>query len=210
MDLFDCDCRDKSLPYGFDTRWGMPMWCTHPSNPAAIHQPHTIREHPQWMHAACQTLCWLNRKYSVHSFSIACLSGNLFEPLVKQGMAEVQEQMENGKGSMADWQQSSSYVWEKKKWDIAQCSGALCNLTCVKGSGACFSKLPKLFRHTSGDIILFVSSKRRRLEARNFAVILFLFPLQHLQRLALQNKQVVILRMAFRAWKVIATFEKKA
>lgn len=38
----------------------------------------------------------------MHSFSIACLSGNLSEPLVKQGMAEVQEQMENGKGSMAD------------------------------------------------------------------------------------------------------------
>ena len=40
--------------------------------------------------------------------------------------------------------------------------------------GACFSKVPQLFGRISGDIILFVSSKRRRLEARNFAVI-FIF-----------------------------------
>ena len=33
-----------------------------------------------------------------------------------------------------------------------------------------------LFEHVSGDIILFVSSKRRRLEARNFAVILIFIP----------------------------------
>ena len=31
--------------------------------------------------------------------------------------------------------------------------------------GACFSKVPKLFGRISSDIILFVSSKRRRLEA---------------------------------------------
>ena len=37
--------------------------------------------------------------------------------------------------------------------------------------GAHFSKVPKLFERISGDIILFVSSKRRRLEDRNFAVI---------------------------------------
>ena len=38
--------------------------------------------------------------------------------------------------------------------------------------GACFSKVPKLFGRISGGLILFVSSKWRRLEARNFAVIL--------------------------------------
>ena len=38
--------------------------------------------------------------------------------------------------------------------------------------GACFSKVPKLFGRISCDIILFVSSKRRRLEARNFAFII--------------------------------------
>ena len=44
------------------------------------------------------------------------------------------------------------------------------------GPGACFSKVPKLFGRMSGDIILFVSSKRRRLEARNFAVIFTFIP----------------------------------
>ena len=42
--------------------------------------------------------------------------------------------------------------------------------------GACFSKVPKLFGSISGDIILFISSKRRRLEARNFAVIFIFIP----------------------------------
>ena len=41
-------------------------------------------------------------------------------------------------------------------------------------------------------------------------LFLFLFPLQHMKRLALQNKQVGVLRMAFRARKVIGTFEKRA
>ena len=39
-------------------------------------------------------------------------------------------------------------------------------------AGARFSKVPKLFGCISGDIILFESSKLRRFEARNFAVIL--------------------------------------
>ena len=42
--------------------------------------------------------------------------------------------------------------------------------------GACFSKVPKLFRAYFVDIIIFVSSKRRRLEARNFAVIFNFIP----------------------------------
>ena len=46
----------------------------------------------------------------------------------------------------------------------------------VVRSGARFSKVPKHFGHISGDIILFVSSKRRRLEAPNFAVILIFIP----------------------------------
>ena len=40
------------------------------------------------------------------------------------------------------------------------------------GPGARFSKVPRLFGRISGDIILFVSSKRRCTEARNFADIL--------------------------------------
>ena len=43
-----------------------------------------------------------------------------------------------------------------------------------KNQGPRFSKVPKVFGYTSGDIILFVSSNRRRLEARNFAVIFIL------------------------------------
>ena len=46
----------------------------------------------------------------------------------------------------------------------------------VNRPGACFSKVPKLFGRISGDIILFVSSERRRLEARNVAVILIYVP----------------------------------
>ena len=42
--------------------------------------------------------------------------------------------------------------------------------------GARFSKVPKLFGRISGDIILFVSSKRRYLEARSFAVVLIIIP----------------------------------
>ena len=42
--------------------------------------------------------------------------------------------------------------------------------------GAYFSKVPKVFGRISGDIILFVSSKRRRLEARNFAVLFIFIP----------------------------------
>ena len=42
--------------------------------------------------------------------------------------------------------------------------------------GVRFSKVPKLFGRISSDIVLFVSSKRRRLEARNFAVILIFIP----------------------------------
>ena len=38
---------------------------------------------------------------------------------------------------------------------------------------------------------------------------LFLFPLQNMKRPALQNKQVVSLQMAFRARKVLGTFEKQ-
>ena len=51
-----------------------------------------------------------------------------------------------------------------------------CALSGCSGSGARFSKDPTLFGRISGDIILFVSSKRRRLEAGNFAVILIFIP----------------------------------
>ena len=93
--------------------------------------------------------------------------------------------------------------WEEQTIDVQ-------NAASSGRPGACFSKVPKLFGRILGDIILFVSSKRRRLEARNFPVIFIFIPLQHMKRPALQNKQVVILRMAFRARKVLGTFDKRA
>ena len=56
------------------------------------------------------------------------------------------------------------------------------------GPGACFSKVPKLFGPISGDIILFVSSKRRRLEARNFAVILIFIPFTTYEKTSFTEK----------------------
>ena len=54
--------------------------------------------------------------------------------------------------------------------------------------GAFFSKVPKLFGRISGDIILFVSSKRRRLEARNFAVILIFIPFTTYEKTSFTEK----------------------
>ena len=58
-------------------------------------------------------------------------------------------------------------------------------------------------------MILFASSKRRRLEARNFAVVLIFIPLKHMKRPALQNKRVGVLGMALRAREVFGSFEKR-
>ena len=55
-------------------------------------------------------------------------------------------------------------------------------------SGAFFSKVPKLFGRISGDIILFVSSKRRRNEARNFAVILIFIPFTTYEKTSFTEK----------------------
>ena len=54
--------------------------------------------------------------------------------------------------------------------------------------GACFSKVPKLFGRISDDIILFVSSKRRRIEARNFAVILIFIPFPTYEKTSFTEK----------------------
>ena len=65
-------------------------------------------------------------------------------------------------------------------------------------------------RNFSGDISLFISSKWRHSETWSIAVNLISFPLQHIKRPALQNKRVGVLQMAFLAWKVFGTFEKRA
>jgi len=48
--------------------------------------------------------------------------------------------------------------------------------TYAKKSGARFSKFPTVFRRISGDIILFVSSKRNGVETRNSALSLNFIP----------------------------------
>ena len=53
--------------------------------------------------------------------------------------------------------------------------------------GACFSKVPKLFGRISG-VILFLSSKRRRIEARNFAVILIFIPFPTYEKTSFTEK----------------------
>ena len=55
-----------------------------------------------------------------------------------------------------------------------------------------FLEVPKLFGHILGDIILFVSSKRRHLEAQNLAVILVFIPFTTYKMTSLQNKQVTV------------------
>ena len=54
--------------------------------------------------------------------------------------------------------------------------------------GARFSKVPKRFGRISGDIIIFVSSKRRRIEARNFAVILIFIPFPTYEKTSFTEK----------------------
>ena len=83
-------------------------------------------------------------------------------------------------------------------------------MTLTRKPGAFFLKVPKLFGRISGDIILFVSSKRRRLEAQNFAVIFIFIPFPKYEKTSLQNKQGGVLQMAFRARKVFGTFEKRS
>ena len=59
------------------------------------------------------------------------------------------------------------------------------NLQAQSTSGACFSKVLKLFRHFSGDIIPFVSTKQRPLEARNFEVILIFISFTTYEKISL-------------------------
>ena len=71
------------------------------------------------------------------------------------------------------------------------------------GPGACFTKVPKLFERILGHIILFVSSKHRRLEAGNFAVISICIPFT-------TYKKTSFYEWLFGPKKVFGTFEKRA
>ena len=69
-----------------------------------------------------------------------------------------------------------------------------------------FSNVPKLYGPFSGVTIPFVSQDQKGFKSSNFTVI-FLFVKQG-KRSAFQNKRLAVSQMAFRAWKVIGTFEK--
>ena len=60
-------------------------------------------------------------------------------------------------------------------WRSRYCRRRGC-LSSLLFSGTRFSKVPKFFGRISGDIILFESSKQRRLEAGNIATILIFIP----------------------------------
>ena len=91
--------------------------------------------------------------------------------------------------------------------------------TCHTNSTACrrtveagprFSKVPKLFGRISVDIIRFVYSKRRPLEAGNFAVILLFIPFTTYEKTSFIELAGWSLTNGFRARKVFGTFEKQA
>ena len=71
---------------------------------------------------------------------------------------------------------------EKTKTNAVWTTITIQGMISVLEPGARFSKVPKLFGRISGDIFLFVSSKQRRLEARNFAVILNSIPFTTYQK----------------------------
>ena len=74
----------------------------------------------------------------------------------------------------------------------------------ICSSGACFSKVPKLFGPISGATIPSIHSQRRGSKPWNFAILLvFLI----LNRSAFQNKGIAVWQLAFRARKVV---EKRA
>ena len=72
---------------------------------------------------------------------------------------------------------SSQLTWELNWWSTAPASQ---RSGFEFRPGARFSEVPRLFGRISGDIILFVSSKRRRLGARNFAKFLNFYSLYNM------------------------------
>ena len=76
------------------------------------------------------------------------------------------------------WKYSWAHAFEQNFF-FSQVKLAFSEEVCTNSQmipDARFSKVPKLFGRISGDIILFASSKRNRLEARNFAVIFIFIP----------------------------------
>ena len=72
-------------------------------------------------------------------------------------------------------------------------------------SGPRFSKIPKLFERILGDI---VSSKRRRLEARNFAVILIFVPFTTYEKTSFSEKAGRSLKNGFSGPNIFRDFRE--
>ena len=69
-----------------------------------------------------------------------------------------------------------------------------------------FLESPETFRATQFSLYLQNEGVSRH---ETLQLFLFLFPLQHMRRPALQYKQAGVLRMAFRVRKAFGTFEKR-
>ena len=68
----------------------------------------------------------------------------------------------------------------------------------------------ELFGHISGDKFSLYLQSEGVSRHETLQLFSFLFPLRHMERPALQNKRVAVLRMALRVRKVFGTFEKRA
>ena len=76
--------------------------------------------------------------------------------------------------------------------------------------GACFSRVPKLFRPISSATIPFISSQQRGSKPSNFATLLLFLHYQHVERSVFENKRIAGWQLVFRARKVLGTLEKLA
>ena len=75
----------------------------------------------------------------------------------------------------------------------------------------CFSKVPKLFGPISGATIAFITSQRQGFKPSNFAILLVFLLLKKCKKINFfQNKRIAVWQLAFRALKVLRTFEKRA
>ena len=95
------------------------------------------------------------------------------------------------------------------KW----CFSCRCRRHCesslmFKFPGARSSKVPKLFGRILGNIILLVSSKRRRLEARNLTVILIFQPFAEYEETSFTEWAGQSFTNGFSVPKCFGTFDK--
>jgi len=67
--------------------------------------------------------------------------------------------------------------------------------------GACFSKVPKLFWRISGETFSLYLQNEGVWGHKILHLFEFLFPLQDMERPALQNERVGVIRMAFRDFR---------